>query len=588
MELGHALDLLLAEAVPVPAEWAPAREAAGRVAAEDVAARVPVPHFRRAAMDGYVCHDDDLRDASVERPVSLRVSGAVRMGAPPGAGPARGEAWSVTTGGPMPARGDRVLPIEAVRPQGAAIRIDHSPAGRRNIAEPGEDIRGGAPLVVAGAVITPEAAAALAASGVETIAVRRRLRVGVVATGTELEDAAPDAAALAPGRVINSNSIALCGALAGLGCDVTYRGVVRDDPDALRSALAGAVARDDVVVSTGGVSVGRYDAVHRTWLDLGARRIVGRVDLKPGGPFFAARLDDRWVLGLSGTPVACFAAYHLLGRPAVLRLAGRRFAVRPVRLVTLTTPLHRAADRQRALWGKVREPAEGPPEISILDGSSVGNYAAILDANALALLAPGTPPLPSGSRVPALLLDQPETANALAVPRSEPAPLVIGVVGESGSGKTTVLDGVLRRLNAWGITAAAVKHAAHGFSADRPGSDSGRLWDAGPMLVAVVGPEETMLRIAGEIAGPDRAVRLVIELCRSARGAPPDCVFLEGYDHPDRPVVQVGASKPGAVARDVWVSVPAVAGLDAGELAGELERVAGVVRARLGKAPRNA
>ncbi len=585
MELNRALDLLLAEASPVPAERAPVREATGRVAAEDVAARAPVPHFSRAAMDGYVCHDDDLRDASAERPVLLRVSGAVRMGGPPGPGPARGEAWSITTGGPMPARGDRVLPIEAVRPQGAAIRVDHAPAGRRHIAEPGEDIRSGALLVASGTVITPETAAALAAAGVQAVAVRRRLRVGVVATGTELEEAGPDAAVLAPGRVINSNSIALCGALAGLGCDVLYRGVVPDDPDALRAALAGALARDDVVVSTGGVSVGRYDAVHRTWLDLGARRIVGRVDLKPGGPFFAARLDDRWALGLSGTPVACFAAYHLLGRPAVLRLAGRRDAVRPVRMVTLTTPVPRAADRQRALWGKVRESADGEPEIAILDGSRAGNYAAILDANALALLAPGTPPLPAASRVPALLLDRPETANTLAVPRSEPAPLVIGVVGESGSGKTAVLSGVLRRLRAWGITAAAVKHAAHGFAADRPGSDSARLWDAGPGLVAVVGPEETMLRIDGAIGGPDRAVRLVTDLCRSARGAPPDCVFLEGFADPDRPAVQVGAAKPGAGAREVWASVPAVAGLDPGGLAGEVERVAGIVRARLGRTP---
>ncbi|HXX40016.1 MAG TPA: molybdopterin-guanine dinucleotide biosynthesis protein MobB [bacterium] len=588
MELARALDLLLAEASSLPTERVTVRNACGRIASDDIAAPAPVPHFRRAAMDGYVCHDDDLRHASPEHPVLLRVTGAVTMGVPPGPGPGRGEAWTITTGGPIPAHGDRVVPFEAVRATTAMVRIDHPVTGHRNIAAPGEDIRAGARLVIAGDVITPGAAAALAASGLSEVGVRRRLKVGIVATGTELVESPADPRLLPPGPIVNSNSIALHGMLTDLGCAVEYLGIVPDDREALRESFAAASSSYDLVISTGGVSVGRHDAVHRTWLDAGARRVVGRIDLKPGGPFFAARLDDRWVIGLSGTPVACLAAFHLLARPVVLRLQGRRHTVRPLRMATLATPVVRATDRQRALWGKAYETGGGEFEIALLDGANVGNYASVLDANALALIAPGTPPLPAASRVPALMLDREETSDRLVVPSPERAPAIVGVVGESGGGKTTVLSGVVRRLTACGIKTAAVKHAPHGFVVDRPGSDSARLTEAGALVVAIAGPKETTLRIATAVEEPDRIAHLAVNVCRAAWGTLPDCILLEGFQHQNRPVIQVGPQKPGIPPGEVWASVPAVTELDERQLDAEVQRVADIVKEHLERGPAGA
>ena len=581
-ELEEALRRLLAVVMPLAEERVSVWDAGGRVAARDVVAAGPVPHFARAAMDGYVCHDADLHDSSVDHAVTLRVTGTVRMGESPGTGPGRGEAWTITTGGPIPNRGDHVLPVEGARLAGDQLTIARPGGTRANIAAAGEDIRPGARIAVARAPISPAAAGALAACGIADVGVYRRPRVAVVATGTELvEVSGAGPAGLPPGRVVNSNSIALAALLRAAGYVPEYRGIVADRPEALREAFRVLPGEYDVVISTGGVSIGRYDAVHRTWLDLGAERIVGRVELKPGGPFFAGRIRGTWVIGLSGTPVACLAAYHLLVLPVLRRLEGRDHAVRPTRLGVLAGGFPRATDRTRALWARVEDREEGLPEVDLLVGRTEGNAAALVPANALVLIPPGTPALPAGTRVSALMLDGCEDRNTLTVRSPGPGPCAVGVVGESGAGKTTVISGLLRRLAADGVRAAVVKHAAHGFTLDRRGSDSARLVEAGAAITVVAGPEETAVRIAARLENPDRLIRLAEAAAVEAWGAVPDCILIEGFDHPGRPVIQVGRPKPGTVAGEVLASVPAVADLSPPELEEAVTRAAGALRARL-------
>lgn len=587
MRVEEALHRLLDAASPLSAEHVSVWEACGRVAAEDVAAPGPVPHFPRAAMDGYVCHDADLLGASREQPALLRITGAVQMGEPPGIGPGRGEAWTITTGGPLPARGDRVVPLEAGRLTGGYLRVERPPAGRPNIAGPGEDIGAGARLVSAGDPVPAAAAGALAACGVGRVRVHRRPRIALVATGSELEELADPAdggivssEAVPSGRVINSNSITLAGALRVAGYAADYRGIVPDRPDRLRDAFGALADGYDVVISTGGVSVGRHDAVHRTWLDLGARRIAGRVDLKPGGPFFAGRAGEAWAIGLSGTPVACLAAFHLLVLPFLRRLEGRRACIRPLRRGALGAGYPRPADRLRALWARVEERAGDLPEVALLTGRPEGTVASLLSANALVLLPAGTPPLPPGSRVAALMLEQAEDRDRLAIPPAVPGPLVVGVTGASGSGKTALVAGLLRRLAADGVRAAAVKHAAHGFALDRPESDSTRLAEAGAGIVVLAGPSETALRISAGTGDPDHAARLAEDVAVRVWGETPALILIEGFGHAGRPVIQVGPQKPGA-AGEVWARVPAAADLSAEQWEREVERVARTVRARL-------
>ena len=257
MDVTDALDRLLTEASALPTERIAAADSSGRVAAEDVRAAIPIPHFPRAAMDGYLCHDLDVRDASGERPARLRITGAIEMGDAPGRGPALGETWTVPTGGSIAARGDRVIPLEWVAVQDGIASIGRPVRGKTNISPVGETLAMDARVAEAGAVITPNVAAALVGCGVHDVLVHRRVRVAVVATGSELADPTASDTPLPAGRVFNSNSIALRGILQALNCEVEYRGIAPDEPKALLAALTTLPPRYDLGGSRVGRRVGR-------------------------------------------------------------------------------------------------------------------------------------------------------------------------------------------------------------------------------------------------------------------------------------------------------------------------------------------
>jgi molybdopterin molybdotransferase len=565
-DLQEVLERLLAAVQPLPAETVPVWEAAGRIATGRVRAPAAVPRIRRAAMDGYVCHDADVARAAEGRSVTLRITGASVMGEPPGPGPARGEAWSIATGAPVPRRGDRVLPLEAVRADGTALHLDRAAPGKRHVAEPGEEIQPGDILAAPAEPIPPAACGALAACGVAAVSVYRRPRVALVATGSELVELAAGGPPPPPGCIVNSNAVTIAGELAAAGCEVDYRGIIPDRPRETARAFSAMQDRYDVVLSTGGVSVGRYDLVHRTWLDLGARRYAGRVDLKPGGPFFAARAGRTWAIGLSGTPVACLAAFHLLVRPVLRRLAGARFVVRPVEMMALADGWARPTERLRALWGRLD--ASDERTVHLLTDASLGRLTLLTAANALVLLPGGTPPLAPGSRVAVMRLDRPEDREYFRIRAAAPGPLVVGLVGASGSGKTAAAVGLIRRLTARGLRVGAIKHAAHGFQIDRPKSDSARMIEAGALRVVLAGPSETTIRISGDMP--------LASLIRGPAGAEhdaPDVVLIEGFGAAGHPIVQIGPPKPGAGAGEPWMTIPAVAALSEPAFEKTLDRI---------------
>src|SRR3989442_5357581 len=189
------------------------------------------------------------------------------------------------------------------------------------------------------------------------------------------------------------------------GCLVDYRGIVRDDRQQLGAAFQEAAeGACNVVVSTGGVSVGPYDKVPRAWLDLGAKRIVGRGDLKPGGPFFAGVLGSTWAIGLSGSPAALLAAYHLLLRPLLYRLAGCPSYLKPIVSVRLATGLERKAERFRVLWPRVEDSGKGRLDGHVLTDRTLGILGGMARAHGVLLLRPWSPPLAAGPQPPVLRL----------------------------------------------------------------------------------------------------------------------------------------------------------------------------------------
>ncbi|QIA27365.1 hypothetical protein DYI95_007310 [Thermaerobacter sp. PB12/4term] len=560
--LDQAFAILLNAAVPVPGEQVPVVRAAGRIAAEPVKAPWPVPVAPRVMMDGFACRATDLAGAAPGRPARMRLAGRRWAGvdAGPGPGPAgsgegagdepagpvagqevgAGQAWQVSTGALLPRGADVVVPIEQACRAGEFVEVaTWLPAGR-HVAPPGEDVLPGQLLVAEGERITPRLAGLLAAAGVGWVKVRRRPRVLLFATGDELVPAGRWSPPAQPAAVPNSNLLTLAAALESLGFLVEAAGILPDEPAALRAALERAVAAGaDVVITTGGVSVGPRDRVARAWLDLGCRRVLGRIDLKPGGPFFAGRLGPVWAVGLPGSPAACLAVFEVLVRPFLLRLAGQRAIARPVVGVQLAGPWPRGSDRTRVLWARLDRAAETVEPLVPARGRLVG----VGQANALLYRRAGQPVPEPGNWVEALDLeapedrcwpdwflasrdhrarpasaggrdhrawpgsaggrDRPQALAPAAGPVAPALPPVVAVTGRSGSGKTQAAAGLIALLAARGLRVLAVKHAAHGFALDVPGSDSQRLAEAGAAAVALVGPGEAALRLLGlEGTGP--------------------------------------------------------------------------------------
>lgn len=546
IDLWTAFARLMRLVSPLTAEDIAVEDAVGRAAARSVRAGQAVPGFRRAMMDGYVCHADDLA-ADAPRPTRLRLTGTVHVGELPTGAPGRGEAWAITTGGPLPTGTDAVIPFENTRRDGDTVFITEPPR-KPHVGPADEDVRIDETLIEAGDRLTMLSVVGLAATGLGRMSVTRRPRVAVLATGDEVVDSADATQAVPPGCVSNVNGPVLKAELRSLGCAVRSGGVVGDDPDTLTAALAAAL-RDgaDVVLTTGGVSVGPHDYVARCWRQLGATTILAGVDVKPGWPVYVGQLDGRWVIGLSGTPAACLTTYHVLIRPLLLRLAGFRHVVRPIVPVVASTPFSRPAEHTRLLWANVS--GDGPLYAAALRvDDRAGKLTAIGRSNAIAIVPAGRGPIEPGDRLWALCLDLPEDRATLTLGEQAGFDVpALCIVGASGSGKTTAATGLVQRLRRRGLDVLAIKHAAHGFELDRPGSDSQRLLAAGASASWVSGPGAVAMTqcTASDDPDPERLVRLAVATHRLSCGAPPDLVLLEGFSRSALPRVQVGVPKPG-------------------------------------------
>jgi molybdenum cofactor synthesis domain-containing protein len=338
---------------PLPPVEVALDAAAGLVLAEPVRAALAVPAWANSAMDGFAVRAGDVADASTGAPVVLRVAGEVPAGRAPEAAVADGTALRIMTGAMMPPGADAVVPVEDTdAPAGAsdvpaAVEIRAAAAPGANVRLAGSDVTAGAPLLPAGRALDPAAVALLAATGRASVAVHRRPRVAVISTGDEL---VPPGRPLGPAQIHESNSYTLAAQAAEAGADVRRFGIARDTLPDLLALLREAVAWADVVVLSGGVSVGAHDHVKAAFAAVGTLD-VWRVAIKPGRPFAfgrAAASDGRPVrlFGLPGNPVSVFVTFELFVRPVLRLLAGHRRAFdRPEHHVRLAGPLRGSSGR---------------------------------------------------------------------------------------------------------------------------------------------------------------------------------------------------------------------------------------------------
>ena len=311
LSLDEAVRTVLEHATPLAAERVRIDAAAGRVLSEAARAAIDLPPFASSAMDGFALRSEDV-------PATLRVAGAIAAGQPAERSLAVGEAMAIATGGAVPDGADAVAPIEDVVVDDNKIDVPRAVGPGSHVRPRGGDVRTGEVVVEAGMRLGPAQIGALAAAGVAEVTCTSRPRAAVLATGTELR---PPGSALAPGQIYEANSFLLAAALSSAGADVERLPVAEDDDTAHREALLRALEAD-VVVTSGGVSVGPHDLVRRIAAELGVREVFWGVAVKPGKPVSFGIRARTLVFGLPGNPVSTLAGFELFVRPAVLKLQG--------------------------------------------------------------------------------------------------------------------------------------------------------------------------------------------------------------------------------------------------------------------------
>ena len=310
--------LMFERVEPVPErETVCLEEAAGRVLADDVTAPIDLPPFDNSAVDGYaVCHADLDRSGETRLVVADRVTAGRASERPVH----EGEAIRIFTGAPMPPRADTVFMQEDCRTENGCVIVPSGLAAGANRRRAGEDVRAGTVALPAGRRLGPQHIALAAALGLTALPVCRRVRVALFSTGDEIVE--PGVARPAP-ALFDANRRLLAEMLIRLGAQVTDLGIVADDPNRLRSALATAAEHHDLVLTSGGVSAGEADHV-RAAVEAIGRLVFWRVAIKPGRPVAMGVIGGTAFIGVPGNPVAAFVTFVRVVRPLVLRLAGAR------------------------------------------------------------------------------------------------------------------------------------------------------------------------------------------------------------------------------------------------------------------------
>jgi len=387
ISIEEALRLVLDRVEPLPAESAGIEAAVGRVLAEDASSSVDLPPFDSSAMDGFALRSGDT-------PGRLPVVHRIPAGTPAARPLEAGEAMGIATGAVVPDGADAVIPFEYVVERDNTIEVDeHVPVGA-NVRPAGGDIGAGDAIAEAGTRLGARHVAALAAAGIPEIRVARRPRAAVVVTGSELR---PPGEPLAPGQIYEANGILLEAQLASAGAEVDRTSAVVDEESAHRHALARGLEAD-VLVTSGGVSVGPHDLVRAILGELGVEEVFWGVSVKPGKPISFGVAGKRLVFGLPGNPVSVLVGFELFVRPALLALQGSAEPGPPFERGLLGSELTRNPARDELVRGRVRRRSEGPV-VEPLAGRESHMIARAAGADALVLIPRGNGALSAGEPV---------------------------------------------------------------------------------------------------------------------------------------------------------------------------------------------
>ena len=384
----EAQRLILERARPLPAERVRLEDAAGRVLAATATALVDLPPFPSSAMDGYAVR-------ALDTPGVLPVVARIAAGRPAPRELRPGEAMAIATGGVVPDGADAVIPIEYVVEYDNGVEIPEPVPPGDNVRPRGGDLRAGDAVVERGRVLGPAQLGALAAAGVAEVACGPRPRASVVTTGTELRSPGEE---LGPGEVYEANGLILAAQLRSAGALPERLAVVADDEEAHREAL-GRALESEVLVTSGGVSVGPHDLVRRIEAELGVEEVFWRVAVKPGKPVSFGVRGRTLVFGLPGNPVSSLVGFELFVRPALLALQGHADPLPRFEPGRLAAAAKRNDARDQLVRARSRGGEDGAVLLEPLAGQESHMIARAASANALVLLPRGEGELPAGAPV---------------------------------------------------------------------------------------------------------------------------------------------------------------------------------------------
>ncbi len=319
ISVDEALKIVLDSVRPLESEAVGLRDCYGRVLTEDIYSDCDIPAFDYSAMDGYALRHSDTKWASNDSPVYLRVIGELRAGGEFSGRVGDGEAVKIMTGAPIPDGADAVIMVENTRWEGEKVAILQEVEDGENIRRVGEDVKKGMLVIKKGTKLRSAHAGMLAALGRSVVNVTRRPRVAILVSGDEVVD--PDEQ-ISRGKVRNANAYSLSGQVLSAGAIPVDMGIARDRLDDLRMRLA-ACLDYDVIVTSGGVSMGEYDLVRDVLFELGLQQLFWKVAMRPGKPNLFGIIDNKPVFGLPGNPVSCMVGFEVFVMPAILRMLGQ-------------------------------------------------------------------------------------------------------------------------------------------------------------------------------------------------------------------------------------------------------------------------
>jgi molybdopterin molybdotransferase len=396
----EARRIILGSLCPMGTEMVSLPEALGRVLAETAVAPWDIPPRDNSAMDGYAVRASDVACATSRRPITLKVLESIPAGRVGRRARRPGTAARIMTGAPVPAGADAVIRVEDTEGDGNEVRVRVAVKAGTDIRRAAEDVRAGKKVIEAGSVLTPAAIGMLAALGRASVRVTQRPRVAVLSTGDELVEVDGDRR---DGKIIATNTYSLSAQVREAGALPVALALAPDTPEAIESRFREAMSCD-VIISSGGVSVGAYDFVKGVLEGLGSEMKFWRVAMKPGYPLIFGLLQGKPAFGLPGNPVSCMVSFEQFVRPSLLKMMGHRDLFRPVVRARLRESLRQKPGRLTFVRARVSREASGLSVVSTGNQSS-GVLLSMVRANGLLLFPADKTELPEGSEVEVQIID---------------------------------------------------------------------------------------------------------------------------------------------------------------------------------------